>query len=119
MVPPIWYILHTSYILHTYILHTYIYTYYIHTFILHTYMYIHTYIHTYILHTYYIHTYTHTLGRGPNSELRKRMTIMTMTEEMNPTSCVFPPVASWSTVRLSAPAVGKLPKKAPPRFITP
>ena len=99
--------IHTYYILHTY-------TYILHTYILHTY-YIHTYIHTTYIHTYILHT----LGRGPNSELRKRMTIMTMTEEMNPTSCVFPPVASWSTVRLSAPAVGKLPKKAPPRFITP
>ena len=92
---------------------------------IHTHAHTHTHTHTRThacthacTHTH-THTHTHTLGRGPNSELRKRMTIMTMTEEMNPTSCVFPPVASWSTVRLSAPAVGKLPKNAPPKFITP
>lgn len=34
-------------------------------------------------------------------------------------TCVFPPTASCSTVRLNAPAVGILLKKAPPKFIKP
>ena len=60
-----------------------------------------------------------TFGSGPNSDPRNRMVTMTIPDERKPTSCVFPPVLSWRMVRLRAPAVGKLPKNAPPKFMIP
>lgn len=60
-----------------------------------------------------------TLGNGPKRVPKNRITKMTIPDDIKPTSWVLPPVASCRTVRLRAPAVGKLPKKAPPRFMTP
>jgi hypothetical protein len=60
-----------------------------------------------------------TLGSGSNREPSFSSTIKMTNEEMNPTSCVFPPAEDWMEERERLPAAVKELKKLPIIFMIP
>ena len=64
-------------------------------------------------------TITLTRGRGSNRDPSFSSTNKMTKEEMNPTSCVFPPATAWMEERERLPAAVKELKKLPMMFMMP